>query len=88
MFAKRLNNLAERKWLIVREADLHRSLIELECANLRAPLDSARAGVRSGGPWLLVGGAVAGLVAARHWRGLARWTPTALAALRWVQGLK
>ncbi len=88
MFAKRLNDLTERKRLIVLEADLHRSLVKLECANLRARLDSACAGIRSGSPWLLVGGAVAGLVAARHWRGLARWAPTALAAWRWVQGLK
>ena len=88
MFAKRLNDLTERKWLIVLEADLHRSLVELECANLRARLDSARPGIRSGGPWLLAGGAVAGLVAARYWRGVARWAPTALAAWRWVQGLK
>jgi len=88
MFAKKLNDLTERKWLIVLEADLHRSLVQLECANLRARLDSAHAAIRSGGPWLLAGGAVAGLVAARHWRGLARWVPTALTAWRWVQGLK
>ncbi len=88
MFAKRLNELTERKRLIVLEADLHRSLVELECASVRARLDSARAGIRLGGPWLLAGGAVAGLVAARHWRGLACWAPTALAAWRWVQGLK
>jgi hypothetical protein len=88
MFAKRLNDLTERKWLIVLESDLHRSLVELECANLRARLDSTRARIWSGSPWLLAGGAVAGLVAARHWRGLARWAPTALAAWRWVQGLK
>jgi len=88
MFAKKLNALAERKRLIVLESDLHRSLVELECAQLRARLDSARAGIRLGGPWLLAGGAVAGLVAARHWRGLARWAPRALAAWRWVQRLK
>ena len=88
MFARRLNDLAESKRLVVLEADLHRSLIGLECANLRARLDSARAGIHSGGTWLLAGGAVVGVAAARHWRGLARWVPTALAAWRWVRALK
>lgn len=84
MFAKRLNDLAERKRLNAMEAALHRSLVELECVSLRARLDSTQANVRAGNPWLIAGGAVAGLVAARHWRGLARWVPTALAAWRYV----
>ncbi|MGD0058617.1 MAG: hypothetical protein ABSD58_04285 [Verrucomicrobiia bacterium] len=89
MFAKGLNGLAERKLLVVLEGGLHRGLIELECASLRVRLESARTSIRAGSsPWLIAGGAVAGLLAARHRRGLATWVPTALLAWRWVQRLK
>ena len=92
MFAnQQLNELAERRRLLVMEADLHRSLIDLERASLRerlAGLQAARETVAAGKPFLIAGGAVAGLLAMRHWRKLAGWIPTALTALRWVQSLK
>lgn len=92
MFAKpQLNELAERRRLLVMEADLHRSLIGLEREGLRerlAGLQAAREKVASSSSWLIAGGAVAGLLAVRHWRKLARWLPAVLAALRWVQVLK
>ena len=88
MFAKRLNDLAERKRLIVLQTGFHRLLLDLECASLRARLDSVRANVTAGAPWLLAAGAVAGLITARRWRGLGRWIPTALAAWRWFQRLQ
>jgi hypothetical protein len=91
MFAKQLNKLAERRRLLVMEADLHRSLLGLERQNLRARLADLRAArerVAAGSPLLIAGGAVAGLLAVRHWRKLARWIPSALTALRWVQSLK
>lgn len=92
MFAKQqLNELAERRRLLVMEANLHRSLIGLEREGLReriAGLHAARKKIASNSPLLIAGGAVAGLVAVRHWRKLARWIPTTLTALRWVQSLK
>lgn len=92
MFAKQqLNELAARRQLLLLEADLHRSVIGLERESLRArfaSLNEARERVAAGGPWLVAGGAVAGLLAVRHWRKLARWIPTALTALRWAQSLK
>jgi hypothetical protein len=91
MFAKQLNDLAERRRLLVMEADLHRSLLDLERQNLRARLAGlrdARERVAAGSPLLIAGGAVAGLLAVRHWRKVARWIPAALTALRWVQSLK
>ena len=92
MFAKQqLNDLAERRRLLVMEADLHRSLIVLERESLRAriaDLQAARERVSSNSPWLIAGGAVAGLLAMRHWRKLAGWIPAALTALRWVQSMK
>lgn len=92
MFAKQqLNELAERRRWLVMEADLHRSLLDLErehlCARF-AELRAARERVAAGSLFLVAGGAVAGLLAVRHWRKLADWIPAALTALRWVQSLK
>lgn len=91
MFARKsLNELAERRRLLVLESDLHRNLIALDFRNLRsrvAGLQAARERVKAGGPWLAAGGAVAGVLALRHWRKLARWVPTALTAVRWVKSL-
>ena len=86
-----MNDLAERRRLLVMEADLHRSLISLERESLRAriaDLHAARERASSNSPWLIAGGAVAGLLAMRHWRKLAGWIPAALTALRWVQSMK
>jgi hypothetical protein len=92
MFSQtRMNALAERRQLLLLEAELHRSLIALECETLRARLAglrSARAHLAAGGPWLVAGGAVAGFLAIRHWRKLAGWIPAALTAFRWVESLK
>ena len=86
MFAKqRLNELAGRRRLLVIEADLHRSLIGLERESLRerlAGLRAARGKAAANRPLLIAGGAVAGLLAMRHWRKLARWIPPVFAALR------
>jgi hypothetical protein len=88
---ERLNELAERRRLLVLEADLHRSLINLEreslCARL-AGLDAARERMAAGGPWVVASSAVAGIFAVRHWRKLARWLPAGLMALRWMKLLK
>jgi len=92
MFAQQqLDILAERRRLLVAEADLHRSLIGLESENLReglARLQPAREGVTARRPWLVAGSAVVGLLAMRHWRKLMRWIPVALTAVRWAQSLK
>lgn len=92
MFAqKQLNELAERRRQLVLEADLCRSLIVLEHEHLRSKFDwihQAREKVASGGPWMVVGGTVAGLLAVRHWRKLIRWAPAGLAAMRWIKSLK
>jgi hypothetical protein len=92
MFAKQqLNELIERREMLKLEADLHRAVIGLECESLRArlaELQAARGRVAAGGPWFIAGGTVAGLLALRHWRKLARRLPTAVTVLRWVQSLK
>ena len=92
MFAqKELDDLAEKRRLLVLEADLHRNLIVLESEGLRAKfawIDQVRERVAAGGPWLAAGGTVAGLFAMRHWRKLARWAPVALTAMKWLKSFK
>ncbi len=92
MFAKQqMNALAERRRLLAKESELHRTLIRLECKSLQkrfAGINAARERVKLGGPWLATGGTIAGLLAVRHWRKLARWAPAALTALRWVKALR
>lgn len=89
--AQELKELAERKRLLLVEAELHRSLIGLECQTFRArlaPLSDARARIAAGGPWLMAGSAVAGLLAMRHWRKLAAWLPAAFTAMRWLKKIR
>ena len=62
MSAKRqLTGLAERKRLLVLQADLHRAVVRVECANARdrlAWLHQATNKVRAASPWLAVGAGV------------------------------
>lgn len=89
--AKELNELTERKRLLLLEAEVHRRVIALECESLKARLvvfQEARERVAGGGPWLMAGSAVAGLLAVRHWRTLLRWAPAGLSAIRWFKKLR
>jgi hypothetical protein len=92
MFAKEsLNDLAERRRLLLMEAELLRSVIGMERESLRgqlAGLPAAWETVRSRSPLWIAGGAVAGLLTTRHWRKLALWILSAVTALRWAQSLK
>lgn len=86
-----MNELAERRRLLLLEAELHRSIINLQCESLRkrlAGLTAAGERVKAGGPWLVAGGTVASVFALRHWRKVLRWAPMALTAARWVKSLK
>ena len=78
-----MNDLSERKRLLVMESDLHRAVIALECAALREQINSARSSAQSLRTWLVAGSAVAGLVAAETRSRLTRLLPLALSAWRW-----
>ena len=83
--------LAERKRLLVLQADMHRTLLCAECVNVRARLswlNEARHKARSAGLWLAAGAAAVGLFAAWRGRTLTKWIPTALAAWRAWRKLK
>lgn len=82
----RLRELEAAKRLVVLQSDLHRQLLQMETAAWRERL--TRAGVAIGGttpsrPVLAAASVIAGLLAFRHWRALARWAPSAFAAWRW-----
>ena len=86
-----VTELAERKRLLLLQADLHRTVLRAELASARARLEwlqSARDKVGAASPWLALGAGVAGILAARRWRNVVRWIPTALAAWRWLRKLK
>jgi hypothetical protein len=86
-----LNQLAERRRLLVMEADLQRALIALECENLRAKwsgVAALRQQVASASPLLAVGAAVAGLLAVRHRRKLGGWLAVVPTVLRLARLLK
>jgi len=88
---KQLTVLQERKRLLLLQTDLHRTVLRAECAGARARLNwlnEARKAARSVSPWLAVGAAAVGLLAARRGRKLASWIPTALAAVRAWRELK
>jgi len=82
MFAKRLDELTERKRHIVAETGLYRSLVELECATLRVRFNSALTGIQTGSPQPKVG-LMAGFRVARRLFGLRHWISTALVVWRW-----
>jgi len=86
-----MNELLERKRLLLLQADLHRALLRNECTKMGTRLSwlhEARDKVRSASPWLAVGAGVVSLLAARRWRNLTPWIPQILAIWRWVQKLK
>jgi hypothetical protein len=83
--------LQERKRLLVLQSELDRASLCVECARLGARLSwmqNTQEKVRSASPWLALGAAAVGLLAARRGRKLARWLPTVLTVWRWIQRLK
>ena len=73
---QQLSELAERRRLLVLEAELHRSLLGLERENLRAQLagfQAVREKVQAASPLLMVGAAAVGLLAFRHRRKFSGW---------------
>jgi hypothetical protein len=88
---RELTELAERKRLLVAQADLHRAILRAEGVRVRSRfnwISEAREKVGAAGPWLALGAGALGILAARRWRNVVRWIPTALAIWRWIQKLK
>lgn len=85
----RLKELAERKRLLVLQADLHRAVLQAEVINARDRLAwVGQVREKLVGPWPLVGGAAAGLLLVRKWRTALKWIPAGLSAWRWFRKLK
>ncbi len=86
-----INELTDRKRLLILQSDLHRSLIGVELAQSRARLERTAqlcTGVANH-PWLVGGvAAVAGILGVRNWRVALKWLPAGLAAWRWYDKRK
>ena len=78
----RVNRLAERKQLLMLQADLHRQLIGMERIRWHTRFDSAHEQFHSQRWWVIGAVAGAGLLLARHLGGLTRWLPMAYTAAR------
>jgi hypothetical protein len=88
---KELKSLAERKRLLRLEADLHRASLRAEIIRARERIEwvSQVRETITGNPLVLAGGgALAGFLALRNWRSLAKWAPAALSAWHWFRKLK
>ena len=84
-------DLAERKRLLVLQADLHRAVLRAEYVSVRARLswlNGAGGQARSASRWLAAGAAATGLLAAWRGRKLAGWIPAAITAWRVWKKLK
>ncbi len=92
MPAKRsMNELAERKRMLVLQSDLHRALLQAECAAFRDRLEGfkeVRERARSASPWVIAGAAAMGLVTVWRGRKLARMIPMAVAAWKTWKSLR
>ena len=85
MFTKELNELAQRKRLILMESGLHRSLVEAECLALWKRMESVQSVFDTGQRWFHWGGAAADLLTGGRGRGLTHWISSGLAAWRWIR---
>ena len=88
---KQLTPLQERKRLLLLQANLHRTLLRAECAGALARLswlNKTRRVAQSAGPWVAVGAAAVGFLAAWRGRKLGIWIPSVLEVWRGVQKLK
>lgn len=81
VFEKELNDLQARKAILLAECQLHRSLLDLEVAQVRGRLGV----VRQGAAWfqtcrsyLPIIAPVAGFLIVRRWRTITRWGGRAL----------
>ena len=84
----RLTELEEARRNLVLEAELRRSELRLEAAELHQRLlrlRTARFAIPMMRPLLALGAVVAGAVAARHPKKLVGWLPSALNLLRWFR---
>jgi hypothetical protein len=83
--ATTLNELAERKRLLVMQAELHRQIIDIERFRLKHQVDTARERFHTTRWWLLGGLATAGWLSTRRFGFLVKLVPMAMTAWRIVQ---
>jgi hypothetical protein len=83
-----VNDLAARKLLLVRQAQLYREILALERLSISETLDNVRGQLQSRRWWLIGGVACVGWLLSGRLSGIARWVPAALSAMRFAQKLR
>jgi hypothetical protein len=86
-----MNELADRKRMLVLQSDLHRALLQAEAASVRDRLErlnQVREVARSASPWLMAGAAAVGLLATWRGRKLTGMIPVAVAAWKTWKSLR
>ena len=79
------NSLAERKRILVLQADVHRNLIELEQLRLQQRFEVLRGQMRAKSWWLLGAAVVTGWLTTRVFGSLLKFVPAGMAAWRLIQ---
>lgn len=85
-----LATLAARKRQLQQEAELHRTVLQMEVAQVRTQLlwvTQVREKLPRSPAWL-AGSAVAGLLVARNWRSVLKLIPVGMTAWRWFKKLR
>jgi hypothetical protein len=83
-----MNTLAERKRVLILEAELHRTLIGLERVQLHQRAEELRERITANRWWLLGGAVAAGWLSTRLFGSVLRLLPAGMAAWRIVQKLR
>jgi len=84
----RVNDLAQRKRLLVLQAELHRQIIEIERIRLFDRVDFLRGRLLANRWWLLGSVAAAGWLSTRKFGRLLRFLPMGMTAWRLLQNFK
>jgi hypothetical protein len=85
VYDEKMTDLEETRRLLVLQADVHRSTLQLELASLKERLGwlgGARQAAKNTRPWLIGAAAVLGFLAMRYQGGVTRWLPVVLATWR------
>ena len=75
MPAPEMNGLARKKKLLLIEAGVHRSMLELHGLRWRNRVTGLRDRLSTSGPLLLIGGTIGGWLLAGNWRRIAAALP-------------
>ena len=86
--ATAINDLAARKLLLVRQAEIYREILTLERLNMKASIVNSGTQLLSHRWWLIGGLACASWMFSSKLSGIARWVPVVLKAAQFARRLR